>query len=161
MRLLIILFLLAGPLNSFGQYDWNSKNWDKKSLGFACSYSGQPTVPVTRMTQLLAQKRIKEIREALNSKLTADQYLATFVLEALSAKGELELGDDELKRIHEIKSSNEMVPFCTGCVFWVELTLKQLFEDETHGVASVNAHYWFDRYYEIYYEKKKEKHKDN
>jgi len=147
VKILIKIIILLCSVDSFAQYDWDSKHWDKKSLGFGCSLSGQMTVPVTKMTHLLTERKIKRIKEALNSKLPAEKYLAIFLLEKLSEKRELEITDDEQRKIREIKGSNEMVPFCSGCTLWTEVPLKELFDTKTQEIVSVSANYWFEKYY--------------
>ncbi|UYN86650.1 MAG: hypothetical protein KIT51_17615 [Cyclobacteriaceae bacterium] len=67
--------------------------------------------------------------------------------EKLSEKGVLELSDAELKRIQEIKSSKQKVPTCSGCVYWDELPLSDLFDTKNREIISASADYWFDRYY--------------
>jgi hypothetical protein len=160
MRFIIKIFILLCAFDSFAQYDWDSKNWNKESLGFGCSVDGQMTKPVLNMTQLFMEKRFDKIRQLLNSGLPADQFLATIMLEKLSGKKELEITDNDLKRIKEIKGSNEMVPFCSGCTLWTEMPLKDLFDKRTRDVVSASADNWFDTYYKIYYKKRKNKHRD-
>ena len=111
MRQFITIFGLLISIHSFAQHDWDSKNWNKESLGFGCSVDGQMTKPVLNMTQLFMEKRFVKIRKLLDSNLPADQFLATFILERLELKKELEIADNERKRILEIKNSSEMVPF--------------------------------------------------
>ncbi len=115
------------------------------------------TKPVLNMTGLFMDKRFDKIRQLLNSDLPADQFLATFTLEKLGAKKELEISDDEQNRINEIKKSNELVPFCAGCTLWTEIPLKDLFDKKTNGVVSASADNWFENYYKIYYKKRKNK----
>lgn len=117
--------------------------------------------PVLNMTQLFMEKRFDKIKQLLNSDLPADQFLAAFTLEKLRAKKKLEVTNDELKRIREIKDSDKMVPFCSGCTLWTEIPLKDLFDEKTKGVVSASADNWFETYYKIYYKKRKNKHGDN
>ena len=161
MRFFIKIFILLCSLDSFAQFDWDSKNWNKESLGFGCSVDGQMTKPVLNINQLLMEKRFDEIRQLLNSDLPADQFLATFVLEKLNTKKELKITSHELERIKEIKNSNEMVPFCSGCTLWIEIPLKDLFDEEKRDVVFARADNWFDTYYKFYYQKSKSKRDDN
>jgi hypothetical protein len=155
MKVYIQIFLLLCCIDSFAQHDWDSKNWNKESLGFGCSVDGQVTKPVMNVTGLLMDKQFDKIRRLLNSDLPADQFLATFTLEKLSVKNELEITDDELKRIKEIKDSDKMVPFCSGCTLWTEIPLKDLFDEKTKGIVTASANNWFDHYYKFYYKKKR------
>ena len=157
MRQFITIFGLLISIHSFAQHDWDSKNWNKESLGFGCSVDGQMTKPVLNMTQLFMEKRFVKIRKLLDSNLPADQFLATFILERLELKKELEIADNERKRILEIKNSSEMVPFCSGCTFWTEIPLKDLFDEKTQEIVSRSADNWFNTYYKVYYKKKKGK----
>lgn len=159
MRLFITVVGLLLSIHCFAQHDWDSKNWNKESLGFGCSVDGQMTKPVLNMTELFMEKRFDKIRQLLNSEVPADQYLATFVLERLESKKELEITGDERQRIAEIKRSNELVPFCAGCTLWTEIPLRDLFDEETQEIVSRTADNWFDNYYKVYY--KKGKRKDN
>lgn len=135
----------------FAQHDWDSKNWNKKGLGFGCSVDGQMTKPVLNMTELFMEKRFDKIRQLLNSEVPADQYLATFVLERLESKKELEITGDERQRINEIKNSNEIVPFCSGC------TLKDLFDEKNQNIVFASAENWFDNFYKVYYKQRNRK----
>lgn len=161
MKVYIQILLLLYSIDSLAQFDWDSKNWNKESLGFGCSVDGQMSKPVLNMTQLFMEKRFDKIKQLLNSDLPADQFLAAFTLEKLRAKKKLEVTNDELKRIREIKDSDKMVPFCSGCTLWTEIPLKDLFDEKTKGVVSASADNWFETYYKIYYKKRKNKHGDN
>lgn len=88
-----------------------------------------------------------------NDVLPAERFLAAFLLEKLVEKKELEISGDELERIGSIKSSSELVPFCSGCTLWTEIPLKDLFDEGSTGVVSSSANYWFDTYYNAYYKK--------
>lgn len=161
MRVYIQILLLLCSIETLAQYDWDSKNWDKESLGFGCSVGGEMTKPVLNMTGLVMDKRFDKIRRLLYSDLPAGQFLATFTLEKLSTKKELKITDNELKRIEEIKNSDKMVPFCSGCTLWTEVPLKDLFDEKTKEVVTASADNWFDTYYKIYYKKRKDKRVDN
>jgi hypothetical protein len=147
MRLLAIIFIIFCSFDSMAQYDWDSKNWDKKSLGFGCGFSGQMTKPVSQISKLLTEGNFKELRQLLNSDLTSYQYLSTFVLEKLSDNGDLKLTEMELKKIDQIKNSEQTVPICSGCTYWDERPLRELFDVKTNTIISYNAEYWFERIY--------------
>jgi hypothetical protein len=157
MRLIFQTFLILITFDSFAQHDWDSKTWDKESLGFGCSVSGEMTKPVWRMTNYLADRQFDKIRETLKSDLPADQFLATFLLEKLRDKRELEISDEELKRIEEIKISNKRVPICSGCTVWTEMSLSSLFETKTKDIIARSADSWFEHYYKTFYKWKKKK----
>lgn len=161
MKVYFLILLLLCSVESMAQYDWNSETWDKESLGFGCSVGGEMTKPVLIMTGLFIDKRFDKIKQLLNSDLAADQFLATFTLEYLAQKNELEITNDELKRIKEIKNSYKMVPFCSGCTHWTEIPLKDLFDQKTKGIVTASAKNWFNTYYKIYYKKRKNNHTDN
>jgi hypothetical protein len=157
MRFLFKILVFLFAFDSFAQHDWDSKDWNKESLGFGCSVDGQMTKPVWRVTSYLADRQFEKIRETLNSDLPADQFLATFLLEKLNDKKELEISDEELKRIQEIKNSNKQVPICSGCTLWTEIPLSSLFDSKTKEIISRSADSWFDHYYKTFYKKKKKK----
>jgi hypothetical protein len=58
MRLLAIIFIIFCSFDSMAQYDWDSKNWDKKSLGFGCGFSGQMTKPVSQISKTIIKFRL-------------------------------------------------------------------------------------------------------
>lgn len=155
MFAMLALFCLTAA-TSFAQHNWNRKDWDKESLGFGCSFSGQMTKPVLNMARLFSEKKLDKIRKLLFSNVPADQYLATFVLETLESKRELEIAAHDRRRILEIKNSKEIVPFCAGCTVWTEIPLKGLF-DQSQEIVSGSADNWFNHYYKVYYKKKKNK----
>lgn len=144
MKEIVCLVFLLTSFGADAQFDWNTKNWDKESLGFGCSYSGQMTKPVLKMTHLLSNRSFSKMRKMLYSEVASEQFLAVFTLEALQDKKEIEISEIESKRIEEIKSSEQLVPFCSGCVIFIEIPLKVLFENETKGMVYEGAKYWFD-----------------
>ena len=147
-----IIFALTS-LTADAQFDWDSKNADKKILGFGCSFDGSPTKPVSDITEPFLNKDFDKIRKTLNSKLLADKFLAVILLEQLNKKKELELTNSEHERISEIKSSTELVPVCSGCTYWMEHPLNELLnEDHLMYQSAMN---WFKTYYKIYYKKAK------
>lgn len=157
MRYSLTIMVLMFSVHCFAQHDWDSKTWNKESLGFGCSVDGQMTKPVLNMTELFIEKRFNKIRQLLNSEVSADQYLATFVLERLESKKELEITGDERQRINEIKNSNESVPFCSGCTLWTEIRLKDLFDEKNQNIVFPSAENWFDNFYKVYYKQRNRK----
>ena len=149
-KLIYFLFFLI-PFLSNGQYDWDSKNWDKESLGFGCSVGGTSTKPVIEMLIFFVNKDFKKIKINLKSKLAADRFLAVFLLEKLKKKKELQLNETELELIEEIKKSEELVPVCSGCSYWTEVPLNKLLNKNHHIYKS--AENWFKHYYEMEYKK--------
>jgi hypothetical protein len=79
MKYFLTIWLVMFSIHCFAQHDWDSKNWNKKSLGFGCSVDGQMTKPVLKMTQLFTEKRFDKVRQLLNSDVTADQYLVEHI----------------------------------------------------------------------------------
>lgn len=147
MRFLATIFVVFCSFDSMAQYDWDSKNWDRKSLGFGCGIGGQMTKPVSRVSKLLTKRNFKKLRQLLFSEVTSEQYLSTFVLEKLSDKGILKLSDIEQNKIQKIKSSEQKVPICSGCTYWDERPLNELFDVKTKDIVSVAADNWFERLY--------------
>jgi hypothetical protein len=76
-------------------------------------------------------------------------------MEKLSAKKELEIKDEEITRMQEIKNSSNQVPICSGCTLWTEMPLNSLFDPKTKGIISASADNWFDHYYKYFYKKKR------
>ena len=150
-KLIYILFFII-PFLSNGQYDWDSKNWDKESLGFGCSVGGTSTEPVVEFWDYFVKKDFKKIKKKLKSKLSADRFLAVFLLDKLSKKNELELNEIEIELIKGIKKSEELVPVCSGCTYWNEVPLNELLNKKHHIYESADN--WFKHYYKIYYKKK-------
>lgn len=152
MKYFIFTLFFFASIQMNAQFNWDSKNWDKKSLGFGCDYGGSISKPVLIMQDALINKRFVEIRDSLKSKVTAYQFLAAFLLEHLSNKKEIELSSEELENIAKIKTSYKDVPVCSGCTYYVEEPLAILFNSENEIYISANN--WFNRYYQKYYEKK-------
>jgi hypothetical protein len=151
MKIFSIIVLTLITVTVKGQFDWNSKTWDNESLGFGCSVGGEMTRPVARASKLLLNGRFDDVKKLLYSDLPADQFLGVILVERLSKEKELKLNNDETKRIEQIKHSNEMVPVCSGCTYWDEVSLHDLLSSKDR----LGAQYWFDSYYKPYRKEKK------
>jgi hypothetical protein len=64
----------------------------------------------------------------------------------------LEITGDERQKNIEIKNSNELVPFCSGCTLWTEIPLKDLFDEKNQNIVSASAENWFENFYKVYYQ---------
>jgi hypothetical protein len=155
MRIFVKILLVLCSCDVLAQHDWDSIDWDNASVGFGCSVGGEMTIPVIKMTEFLVDRQFDEIRASLNSDLPADQYLAVVLMEKLSSKREIELTDKERERIGAIRNSEQNVPVCSGCTYWKEVSLRDLFSLKSERVISVSADHWFKNYYKIYYKKNK------
>jgi len=154
IKSILHLALILTSVVANAQFNWDSKNWDKTSLGFGCSVDASMTKPVTNIVDPFLNKDFDIIRRNLNSDLPADQFLAVFLLENLEKKKELELSADELERIEQIKFSTDLVPVCAGCTYWDEQPLNELFQTKNKHVIYRSAENWFKTYYKIYYKRK-------
>lgn len=125
-KILITIFLIGfiGVLNA-------QENVDKNEMvGFACSFSGQPSKTVKKYTQKLNRKNYKWISKRLESKNNAERYMSVIILEKLNDIGKYKLNAIELNLISEIKKSDELVSVCSGCTYFDKVSLKELLTDD-------------------------------
>ncbi len=151
-QLLNIVFIITS-LTVNAQHDWDSRSWNKKSIGFGCGATGSMTKPVINIMHPFCNQDFDEIRSMLNSAVPANKFLAVFLLEQLNKNKELELTDTELEKIDKIKSSNEVVPVCAGCTYFTEEPLNKLL-NQNHQMYEI-AKNWFKTHYKIYYKKRR------
>ena len=147
MKQITTLILIISTFGVFAQHNWDSKNWDKGSIGFGCGFSASMTKPVIKMIHLIVERDYIEIRKLLHSKKPEDQFLSAFVLEKLLKKKELELTEEELLKISELKNSETEVPVCSGCTYWDEQPLSTLLRTNDKHFIYKSAENWFKIYY--------------
>ncbi len=136
IRTFLTLMLVILTLMSKAQDNVNIK----EMVGFACSYDGQPTKTVVKMTKLLKKKKYKKVSSLLTSKNTGEKYLAVISLQRLSENGIYPLSDLEKTLIMKAKSSDELVSVCSGCVYFDKVPMKKIVGIET----MIGSSYWLD-----------------
>ncbi len=138
MRLLLVIIMGSLPLFGFSQ-----DPYIKKGVGFGCGYSGKMTRPTKRMIKFFKRKKYKKIKEGLISSSKANQFLAVVFLEYLENEQKLKLTEKEKQFIKEIKQSKGIIYACSGCTYFGEFSLRQLF----HGNHFYeNSLFWISRF---------------
>ncbi len=142
----LILLIFASTF-SFAQIDVESIDWDNDAIGYACSVGGTPTKPVWRSIKLIKKKRYKLIREQLYSSKPSDQFLAVLILEQFDKKGVMKIKEEDKEQLILIRNSKTIVPVCSGCTYWDEVTLNELLSKENNHEIYLDGIRWFDYYY--------------
>ena len=101
---------------------------------------------------LFSTKDFDAIKKKLESKIPGEKFLASFTLEKLKKKKELDLNESELKKINEIKMLTELVPVCSGCTYWKTVPINELW-NKKHPIYK-SAESWFKFYYKMNYKNK-------
>jgi hypothetical protein len=144
---LYIILLLFSTSIFFGQ------EVDEKSMiGFACSVGGEQSETVKKFSILLAKKKYQRTVKFLNSKNVAEKALAAFVCEKLNGLKKITLTEEDLKRIKNIKESEDLVSVCSGCTQFEKIAIKNLFAQNEESklyegfLIEEHAKYWFEFY---------------
>jgi len=145
--LLIILFLFSTSI-FFGQEDVD----EKSMIGFGCSVGGEQSKTVKKFSILLAKKKYQKVVKFINSKNVAEKALAAFVCEKLNDLKKITLTTEDLKRIQNIKDSEDLVSVCSGCTQFEKIATKNLFVQKEGStpyegfLLEEHAKYWFEHY---------------
>lgn len=121
--LLFLPFLIS--ISTFGQ----ENRLEELTVGFMCGELPRKTPLVTKMTDLVNNKKYSEISSLLNSKNSGELFLAILVLERLDEKKVYKLSEKELETIGFWKSKPIRVYNCLGCFSDVNL-IPELFENK-------------------------------
>lgn len=132
--ILILLYCLTTLLHAQDKRD------EKEMVGFGCSYSGLPTKPVIKVTEMLETKKYKEVAGLLSSRNQAEKYLAVISVEKLVAIGKYELSDTEKVLISEARLSDKLVSVCSGCTYSDKVSLKEMLANDNF----IGAKFWID-----------------
>lgn len=142
MKKLILFFLLIFiSFPSFAQ-----KRIIENEMGFHCSVDGSPTKVVRKFSKLLFKTNHKKIIRLLNSNDNAEKFLAVIVSERLNKQQKIILTDKELKKISIIRSSNDIISVCDGCVYYTKMSLKDFFEEikNPKDIFYIQSENWMD-----------------
>lgn len=121
---LIVLFF-------FSNVCFAQESIDKDALvGFGCFYEGTQSKTVEKVTKKLKNRNYKAISKMLVSENNAERYMAVITLENLVVLEMYVLTTTERKMIEEIKQSNELVSVCSGCMYFAEVSLNEIFSEE-------------------------------
>jgi len=136
----LILLLLIG----FVEKGTAQKNLNQEEMiGFACFFGGMPTDPVLKVIQKVFDKKYTAIAEMLQSKNTAERYMAVISLERLDTLNKYTLSESDKLHIKKIKQSSELVSVCAGCSYFDTVELKKMFTTE----MEIGARNWLDKYF--------------
>ena len=152
MKSIFQLLIIILPFISNAQFDFDDKDWEKKTIGFGCGAGGSMTDLTSDFHYLFATKDFNGIKDKLNSKILGEKFLASFTLEKLKKKKELDLTDLELEKIEKTKMLTELVPVCSGCTYWKTVSINELW-NKKHPIYK-SAESWFKLYYKMNYKNK-------
>ena len=78
MKLFHFFSLFFIFFNAHAQFDWGDRNWRKKTIGFACSITGEQTLPVAKMRDMVFdQQDYGWLKKQLFSQRPAYQFLGS------------------------------------------------------------------------------------
>ena len=98
-------------------------------VAFACGFAGQPSDAVVKISRLVQARQYGKVSQLLNSGNNAEKFLAVVSIERLVFKGRYQIEAAERKQIEMIKTSNEKVSVCSGCTYFDEISLSDMFEE--------------------------------
>lgn len=130
-KLLIVIFLIR--ILSITNAQENLDN--NEMIGFACYIEGRQSKTVKRFAKKLKTKNYKWISKKLSSENNAEKYMSVITLERLSELGKHKLTQTELNLIAEIKQSTELVSVCSGCTYFENVKLKNMFMEEMRSLG--------------------------
>lgn len=110
-------------------------------IGFSCGVAGSPTATVEKFATKLKSENYKWIATQLTSNNNAEKYMSVITLEKLNEHGKYKLNETELKLIAEIKESLELIFVCSGCTYFQEVKMKNMFTFEMLNMASFWLNY--------------------
>lgn len=111
LRTFILFLFLSTSLTSWSQADFD----ENKMVGFACFYEGRETKVVTKFKKMLKRKDYASMSKALQSKNSAEQFMAVICLQALDTASIRRITTEEEMLITKIKTSAETIDLCSGC----------------------------------------------
>jgi hypothetical protein len=128
VAILVISMLSCYSGNIFAQVEFETD--ERKMVGFGCFYEGRETKVVTRFGKMLTQHRYESVIRMLQSKNTAERFMAVICVERLVAAGRITIDADEKALIEEIRTSEESVALCSGCLPYPDIPIKDAFDSE-------------------------------
>ena len=106
-----LLFFLSS-ICCYSQFrDYNN------TIGFTCGGAGEATPIVSRIHDLLIEKKYKNFVSMLYSNNSAENFLAVIICEKLKEKKLITLNEKDSNRISKLYKSNKGVEVCGGCTF--------------------------------------------
>lgn len=142
MRLSILIFAILLSSLGFGQ----KKNETKELIGFGCYEGGSSSAIVNEITFDIDSGNFKKVIRKLNSKISAERFMAVIVAERLSELNKYELSDREKELIKEAYESEDLVSVCSGCSYFDSNPLKSLLLKDKGNIIRTEAQYWLDEY---------------
>lgn len=98
-------------------------------VAFACGFAGQPSDAVVKVSRLVQARQYGKVSQLLNSGNNAEKFLAVVAIERLVFKGRYQIDAAERKQIEMIKTSNKKVSVCSGCTYFDEISLSDMFRE--------------------------------
>lgn len=140
MRLSTLIFTILLSNLSFAQNKINRE----EIIGFACYEGGSSSAIVNDITFDIDSGNFKKVIRKLNSKISAERFMAVIVSERLSELNKYELSDREKDLIKEAYESEDFVSVCSGCSYFDSNPLKSLLLKEKGNIIRTEAQYWLD-----------------
>jgi hypothetical protein len=131
-----VFFILLFANDAFSQDGIH----EREIVGYACSFSGNPSRSVSVVERYLANKNYGAVVQWLGSNNNAQRYLAVIVLERLDSLKRYTLSEAQKSIVSKIKTSDELVSVCSGCTYWETLSLKKLFQHNP-----LKMEWWLER----------------
>lgn len=141
LLLLISFFCILFINNGFSQNEIDFE----KTIGFGCSYSGESSPPVNKVSTLLNNRDYQSIIKLLESKNPAEQYLAVLSIKYLERKGVIQIENAHQLIIQEIHNSKEILGVCSGCTMSSNVPLGEFLSEEYEEYWHIEVEDMVDR----------------
>ena len=152
LKLFLAVLFSFGVLNIMAQVDLSEVDTQKDGVGFGCGIGGMMTQAVWDMIDLLKDNDYLAIREKLFSQHDADLFIAVIVNEGLTKKKKIVLTDREIDQIKKMRNLENVIPVCSGCGYWDQVSVKTLLNKKEKHLIYRHAKSWFKFYYKFSHE---------
>ena len=96
-------------------------------IGISCSWAAKPTSNLHDLDFLIQAKRFDLITKLLYSKIPATRFLSALTLLLVDKKSIWKMDSTSLKKINEIKLSNDTINACYGCLSGYSSSISSMF----------------------------------
>jgi hypothetical protein len=114
---------------------------EKNMIGFGCYYEGRQSQTVQKVSRQVSARKYNAIARLLRSRKAAACYMAVITIEKLEETGEYRPTDKEKLLMAEIKKSQRQVSVCSGCTYFENLPLSEVF---SRKLFVKDASWWFE-----------------
>ena|SRR5690606_5903934 len=111
---------------------------DYDEIGFHCSYGGIPTESVKKIQNLIQNKKFPEIIYLMESSNNAEKFLASMVYLELCREEAVMPDPNVVLNAEHILNSDVKIAVCSGCTYYEQFTMKELFEKRDDPTFSFN-----------------------